>query len=208
MSVVTHADLIIFPSESAAVPGGAPAVATGKLWVRDDTPNVIVFTDDAGTDFVLGLTNNLDNNFVYAYDTTTQNISVEDTFQDLTFNTNDQLDGWTHVTSTNVFGCNLTAKYEVIVEVHIEKTGGGAETLGIRALFNSVEVPASHSPLDILSSDDSMFLTSTFFVDGITDQNLEIEIAGSETTVQVIAGPNPGSATTNPSAKITIKRIT
>jgi hypothetical protein len=32
----------------------APAAGKGILWVRDDTPNVLVFTDDDGTDTVLG----------------------------------------------------------------------------------------------------------------------------------------------------------
>lgn len=31
-----------------------PTAAKGELWVRSDTPNVLVFTDDAGTDTVLG----------------------------------------------------------------------------------------------------------------------------------------------------------
>ena len=31
-----------------------PAAGFGYLWVRNDTPNVLVFTDDAGTDTVLG----------------------------------------------------------------------------------------------------------------------------------------------------------
>jgi hypothetical protein len=32
----------------------APAAGKGIIWVRDDSPNVLVFTDDAGTDTVLG----------------------------------------------------------------------------------------------------------------------------------------------------------
>ena len=40
-------------TENAAVPGGAPAAGQAKFWVRDDTPNVPVFTDDAGTDNLL-----------------------------------------------------------------------------------------------------------------------------------------------------------
>jgi len=31
-----------------------PTAGKGQLWVRNDTPNVLVFTDDAGTDTVLG----------------------------------------------------------------------------------------------------------------------------------------------------------
>ena len=43
-------DLIL--TEQAAVPMGSVA-GRGQVWVRDDSPNVLMFTDDAGTDFVL-----------------------------------------------------------------------------------------------------------------------------------------------------------
>ncbi len=33
---------------------GAPAPAHGRLWLRSDAPNVLMFTDDDGTDFVIG----------------------------------------------------------------------------------------------------------------------------------------------------------
>lgn len=39
--------------ERGAVPA-APIAGRGFLWVRNDAPNVLVFTDDAGTDTVLG----------------------------------------------------------------------------------------------------------------------------------------------------------
>lgn len=39
--------------EQATVPGGAPGAAKGTVWVRNDTPNVLMFTDDVGTDTVL-----------------------------------------------------------------------------------------------------------------------------------------------------------
>lgn len=32
----------------------------GQLWVKDDAPNVLVFTDDLGTDFILGSISNLE----------------------------------------------------------------------------------------------------------------------------------------------------
>jgi len=40
--------------EQSSVPGGSPASGNGKIWVRDDAPNVLVYTDDGGTDTVLG----------------------------------------------------------------------------------------------------------------------------------------------------------
>jgi len=39
--------------ESSTVPGGAPSDGQGKLWVRDNAPNELIFTDDAGTDHVV-----------------------------------------------------------------------------------------------------------------------------------------------------------
>lgn len=46
-------DTGILFTERAAVPA-APGAGNGYLWVRNDTPNVLVYTDDAGTDTVLG----------------------------------------------------------------------------------------------------------------------------------------------------------
>ena len=37
-------------TEQSSVPGGAPAAGQGTLWVKSDTPNVLYYTDDAGTD--------------------------------------------------------------------------------------------------------------------------------------------------------------
>ena len=39
--------------EQAATPS-VPTAGKGTIWVRDDSPNVAVFTDDTGADFVLG----------------------------------------------------------------------------------------------------------------------------------------------------------
>jgi len=42
-------------TEATTVPGSSILATQGRIWVRDDTPNVLVFTDDAGTDTVLGV---------------------------------------------------------------------------------------------------------------------------------------------------------
>lgn len=41
----------LFIDEQAAA--GADLTGKGQIWVRDDTPNVLMFTDDAGTDHVI-----------------------------------------------------------------------------------------------------------------------------------------------------------
>lgn len=52
-TVKLEVDAAVEHTETTTVPGGTPSAGTGKYWVRDDTPNVAVFTDDAGTDHVL-----------------------------------------------------------------------------------------------------------------------------------------------------------
>jgi len=49
---VTAGDSFIL-GENAATPW-TPAAAKGAIWVKNDTPNTLYFTDDAGTDFQLG----------------------------------------------------------------------------------------------------------------------------------------------------------
>jgi len=41
-------------TETASVPGPAILATQGRIWVRNDSPNVLVFTDDTGVDTVLG----------------------------------------------------------------------------------------------------------------------------------------------------------
>lgn len=48
----TSRDQVFFTERADHV--GAPLATEGRLWVRNDIPNVLVFTDDAGTDTVLG----------------------------------------------------------------------------------------------------------------------------------------------------------
>jgi hypothetical protein len=40
-------------TETADHPGGAPAGARGTVWLKNTSPNALVFTDDEGTDFTL-----------------------------------------------------------------------------------------------------------------------------------------------------------
>lgn len=39
--------------ETRVIPGGVPPPGKGKVWLKDDTPSALYFTDDAGTDHEL-----------------------------------------------------------------------------------------------------------------------------------------------------------
>jgi len=49
-TIIFGPDVLTFVERAAAL---APSATIGQFWVRDDTPNVPMFTDDAGTDYVL-----------------------------------------------------------------------------------------------------------------------------------------------------------
>ena len=143
---------------------------------------------------------------LYAAATDTQIISVANTHQALKFGAVEFTTAWTHSADTGIFTCKLTARYFCVLEVYMQKTSAGAKTANIRALFNSVEIPKSHSGIDMITNDEISMFSSSFQFDGVEDQDLKIEVAGSATAVQVVPGPNPGSATNAISAKINICR--
>lgn len=149
----------------------------------------------------------LDNNFVFSFDTTTQAIASANTYQGLDFATNGELNGWTHVVGTSIFGCNQTGKYRVTVDITWQKSTGGTASLGMRALFDAAEVAGSMQGSHLTSNNESMMTSKTFIVNATTAQNLEIEVASSTTNVSVLPGPDPGGATADVSASITITRI-
>ena len=169
--------------------------------------NSDTLTDGSNADDLHAHVEKTAENFVFAYDTTTQIIALANTFQGLDFATNGQLNGWTHTPGTSIFGCNQTGIYLVNVKAIAEKTGGGTNEFAIRALFNAIEVAGSQMAIQINSNNVAIILASTFMVSATSGQNLELEVAGSNTSLQILPGPNPGSAVTVPSAQITIMRL-
>lgn len=53
-NITLEVDTALELTEAGTVPDGAPGAGKGKVWVRSDSPNVLMFTDDTGVDTVLG----------------------------------------------------------------------------------------------------------------------------------------------------------
>lgn len=79
-------------------------------------------------------------NYAVAHDTTTQNIVVAGTFQTFTFNTNDVLNGWTHIVSTDAFTCPVTGFYLLSAFVHCNKTAGVVSLFEFQGTVNGTPV--------------------------------------------------------------------
>lgn len=146
--------------------------------------------------------------FAFAYSTANQAIALANTFQDLTFNVNKLLNGWTHTVGTNVFTCPSTGNYIGVILVNIENTSDdGSATAAVRALFNGIEVAGSHAAITINDEDSPKQIARSFQFAGTAAQDLELELAASSDNVRATPGPNPGAATTPITAYISIHRI-
>jgi len=164
-----------------------------------------LYTSQQRTDFKVEVLKILDaGHDLYAYDTTTQTITTANTHQDLNFSKNADLSSWDHTEGAAIFTCQEKGKYLCIVEIYMQKTSAGAKTGNMIALYDGVEIVGSHSGVDLITNDEISMFSSTFQFEGDVGKDLKIQIAGSATNVQVIAGPNPGSAAEATSATINI----
>lgn len=89
-SLTIAANAPLFYTEQAT--DDTPGAGQGQVWVRNDTPNTLMFTDDAGTDFVIGgaaapsgITGTVaDNQIVVGTGASTVDSSSELTYNDVT----------------------------------------------------------------------------------------------------------------------------
>ena len=144
------------------------------------------------------------NHDLYSYDTSTQPIITINEHQDVNFAQNYLASSWVHSPGSAIFTCKKTSRYKCIVEVYMKKTASGSQEANIIALFNGAEVPGSHSGIDLITDNEISMYSISFPFDGIEDQDLRIQVAGSNTNVQIVPGPNPGGASVVTSAKINI----
>ena len=114
--------------EKSAAPGDV--AGTGQFWVRDDVPNIPMYTDDAGTDKKLGLVNDA----VQARRTTTQTLTVA--FVDVTLDVTDV------ETDAAVLDHDLVTNTDNII---IGETG----TYEISYQFNIATITAANSLIDV-----------------------------------------------------------
>ena len=152
-----------------------------------------------------GLTNTLTaGNFVYAYDTTTQSTLTANTFQDVTFSSNGQVNGWTHTVGTAVFTCGQTGIYLVQYSAETETTTGAA-TDSLRAVLNGTEIPGSQSATGISAAGTPAVAAKSVLVMANASDSLKIQFTATTTSGALVI--NNGTGTARPSAALTIIRI-
>lgn len=149
--------------------------------------------------------NGFGTDYAAAYDTTTQTVAVANTFQDVTFNTNVVLDGWTHTASTANFTCATTGKYLVTYSAHIEKTSGGNSTGELILVNNGAQVAGSQAVAIITSNNFINRVSGSMVVSMTATQVLKVQFTGSNTATRIV--PPAGVATVDSGISVTITKI-
>jgi len=187
------------------------AMANGQLIIGNtgNTPSTATLTAGTGISITNGagsisIARNTDR--VFAYDTTTQNVSVINTFQDILFSTNAILSGWTHTAGTANFVCATTGDYEVTLEASGNETKGAPDLIEMLAVNNGVQVPGSQIISTLQNNNAVHNISGCFLVSMVATQILKFQLTGGNTTVQLLSGT--GNATIKPSISVTIIPVT
>jgi hypothetical protein len=150
------------------------------------------------------------NSFVFAYDTTTQTVSNTPNFQDITYDTNAQIDGWTHVAGSGNFVAGSSGTFMVNMTARIAKNGGANTTLSYRGVKNTIAVPGTFTEIAgsqaygsaAASTGDTM--SGNFIVTLASGETLKIQMTGGTNNAQILPG---GNGTTLPSTQLSVWRM-
>jgi len=145
-------------------------------------------------------------NYVFAYDTTSQTIITQSFFQDITFNTNSQLNGWIHTAGSASFTNNQTGLYLVQYTAEASDTSLlTSGTVSLIATLNGTEIPGSQSSAPI-PANSTAEVSKSFIVSASAGNTLKFQWTLSNGATGSLV-PNTGSGTTRPSVSCTIIRI-
>lgn len=141
--------------------------------------------------------------YFFAYDTTTQTVATAATFQDVTFNTNAQIDGWTHTASTATFTSSVDGTFMANITARIAKSGGANTTASLRLVKNGTEVAGSQAYGGVLGSTGDTISGNFIFVVAAGDV-IKVQLTGGTNSVQILPG---GHGTTQPSIQFNVWRM-
>lgn len=143
------------------------------------------------------------NNYLFSFDTTTQPISATGAFQDITFDTNVQVDTWSHSLSSANFVCGTTGLYRFDYNSILDNVLSDASTMSFRLVLNGTEIIGSQNSV-ALGSVSNPIITSFCLSSINATDTVKLQMAGSTTDNQIIP---LGSGVTLPSVKLLITRL-
>jgi hypothetical protein len=144
-------------------------------------------------------------NYVFAYDTTTQTVATANTFQDVTFDTNAIINGWTHTTSTASFTAAVTGNFTITIDAIANATGGASFGIEFRIVKNGTEVSGSQIYNTAQNNNSPQTITGKCLVAVTSGDVIKVQMTAGKTNGQILS--SNGNSTVKPSIKINISRI-
>lgn len=146
-------------------------------------------------------------NYIDSYDTTTQVVSVANTYQPITFSNNNKINGWSHTVSTSSFTCNQTGTYVINYNATILDTSVSSSSNATLVIFGGgVELANSQTYIDIEFSNQHISIHKCFMSSFTNGDVVTVQFTGSTTSVSLNSLTNT-SGSTIPSISLTITRI-
>jgi hypothetical protein len=145
--------------------------------------------------------------YLYALHTSSQAISVANTWQELLFERNQDTSNWVHSANTGIFTSSLSATYHVKVSTNIQKIGGTSGSAATRIMYGNDEVTGSYSAYAFASNFAPQEIVSEAFLFIPSGSTIKTQVAATTTNFNVAPQVVVGSASTYPSAKIFINKV-
>ena len=144
-------------------------------------------------------------NFISSQDVSTQTVAIVNTYQPITFGTNDLINGWAHTPGSDSFICPETDIYNLNIFMHIVKTMGSSALLQFRATINGVPT-GSVFVEDLVTNNETKFFSASTILFLDKDDIIIVEFTANSINVELhsptITGP--GIA---PSIVMSINRV-
>jgi hypothetical protein len=146
-------------------------------------------------------------NYVFSYDTNIQSVASANTFQDVTFNTDAQINGWKHTAGSAGFTNGPGGLYMVEYEAETSIANSSSTTVSVRAVLNGAEIAGSQAATSPASSGSALPVSKSFIIRIPTANTnvFKLQFTGSSVNNRLIS--NIGQGTTKPSVSVTIVRI-
>jgi len=125
-------------TEQASVPA-APGAGNGTIWIRDDAPNTLMFTDDVGTDFDLNGTGSV------------ETLAATLTAGNSTGGTDIVMTGGDSITSTGQI--NIASSQNAASAVSISASAGGVDISATGTAGEDIDITATGSSVNITSTE-------------------------------------------------------
>jgi hypothetical protein len=133
-------------------------------------------------------------NFVFAFNNAAQSVVTGNVFQDITFATDAQLNGWMHTAGTSQYTNAQTGLYLIAFDANATTISGNGTNVQLRATLNGTEIPGSRSLATLSALNQFVPMSRSLLTSANSGDVLTIQFTGSGTGIR-LAGTSSSALT-------------